>query len=211
MALIVPAKLSEVNNLSDARYAAGMGMLMVGFMVDEDVAGHIKPQRVNEIMGWLAGIDAVAEFETSYASTIEKVLADCNVKYVQFTDPSLILQLPQEPRRILKFTVNRPDLSEEERVMEKHKDDVDYFLLECNNCTQERDLIHDEEGSKLKELCSRYSIILGYGFSDETVKQFVTDLKPAAIAIKGGTEIRPGYKDYDEMAYILENLEEEEF
>lgn len=210
MALILPAKLSEVNNLSDARYAAGMGMHMVGFMMDEEVAGYVKPNQVNEITGWLAGIEIVAEFETSYASTIEKVLAESNVDFVQFTDPSLILQLPEKPRRILKFCVNRPDMSEEQRIMEKYKDEVDYFLLECGSGTEERELIHEEEEKQLTDLCSRYPIILGYGFSDTTVRDFVKAIKPKAIAIKGGTEIRPGYKDYDEMAYILENLEDEE-
>jgi len=41
------------------------------------------------------------------------------------------------------------------------------------------------------------------------VESLFEELPLAGIALKGGDEIRAGYKDYDELADILELLEED--
>jgi phosphoribosylanthranilate isomerase len=42
MGLSIPVIVNSVNNLSDARYAAGMGVEFMGFEVDEDSDRYLK-------------------------------------------------------------------------------------------------------------------------------------------------------------------------
>jgi phosphoribosylanthranilate isomerase len=50
-------------------------------------------------------------------------------------------------------------------------------------------------------------IVLAGGFTDEDVEGKIDSLNLFGIAMKGGDEIRPGYKDFDALADILEALE----
>jgi phosphoribosylanthranilate isomerase len=52
MALKTLVKASEVNNLSDARYCAGMGVEMLGFCLDENHPKFIELARLREISVW---------------------------------------------------------------------------------------------------------------------------------------------------------------
>jgi phosphoribosylanthranilate isomerase len=48
-------KISNVTNLSDARYCAGMGVEMLGFSIDEDSPNYISPKNSRiSVPGWLA-------------------------------------------------------------------------------------------------------------------------------------------------------------
>ena len=38
-------KISQVTNLSDAGYCAGMGVEMIGFMIDEDSESYVSAQK----------------------------------------------------------------------------------------------------------------------------------------------------------------------
>ena len=51
MALIVPVMVRGINNLSDARYCAGMGADCLTFRLDPSWADHLTPEAVQELGG----------------------------------------------------------------------------------------------------------------------------------------------------------------
>ncbi len=61
--------------------------------------------------------------------------------------------------------------------------------------------------SKLTESCE---VILGAGLSPDNVLSLIDSLNLKGIVLEGGKEIKPGLKDFDELADILEVLEIEE-
>jgi phosphoribosylanthranilate isomerase len=63
-------KISNVTNLSDARYCAGMGVEMLGFSIDEDSPNYISPKKFEDICSWLAGVTLVAETAQTNAESI---------------------------------------------------------------------------------------------------------------------------------------------
>ena len=65
MALKTFVKISAINNLSDARYCAGMGVDMLGFALEPTNPDSISPEKYTEIIGWLSGVKFVGEFEQS--------------------------------------------------------------------------------------------------------------------------------------------------
>ena len=74
MALKTLVKISNVTNLSDARYCAGMGVDMLGFSMDADSPDYIEPKKFAEIRGWVAGVQIVGETQSTDPDVIEQLL-----------------------------------------------------------------------------------------------------------------------------------------
>jgi phosphoribosylanthranilate isomerase len=70
MALKTFVKVSTVNNLSDARYCAGMYVNWLGFNLEESSPDYLSPEKFTEITEWLSGLEYVGEFENSHPDTI---------------------------------------------------------------------------------------------------------------------------------------------
>ena len=58
------------------------------------------------------------------------------------------------------------------------------------------------------ELASEFPIVLGGDFNPDYLNG-IENLPFRGIALKGGNEVKPGYREFDEMADILEILEED--
>ena len=56
MALKTFVKISSVNNLSDARYCAGMGVDIIGFDLHEGSDHYVSPSKFKEIERWISGV-----------------------------------------------------------------------------------------------------------------------------------------------------------
>lgn len=61
MPLKTIVKVSNISNLSDARYCSGMGVDMLGFCVIPGRPNYIAPQLYQQIRGWIPGPKIVAE------------------------------------------------------------------------------------------------------------------------------------------------------
>ena len=77
-------KVSGVNNLSDARYCAGMGVDVIGFNIDPELGEAIDPVKFGEISSWLAGADYAIEGDMLTAT----VVAQYDVAYVESSQQS---------------------------------------------------------------------------------------------------------------------------
>ena len=63
MALKTTVKVSKVNNLSDARYCAGMGVNQLGFNIEPDHENYTDPKSFKELADWVSGVEFVGEIE----------------------------------------------------------------------------------------------------------------------------------------------------
>lgn len=191
----------SVNNLSDARYCAGMGVEMLGFCLDKDSKNFVSPSDFQEIIYWVSGIKIVGEM-----SQTPENLAEYHFDFLELHDVALLQIYEKSPMPILlKIQVlPQTDWQEVENLMAAHPK-VKYFLLHSENLNFSEPLF-----DKLSELCAKFPIILGFGISPENVKQIVEQMKPQGISLDGGTEIRPGYKDFEDLSEVLELIFVEE-
>jgi len=201
-------KISNVTNLSDARYCAGMGVEMLGFSIDQNSPNYISPKKFEEICSWLAGVQLVAESNMSDPQELLKTLAEYPVHYVQVEAPGLLTYLQSELSLplILRVSVDTYDANDIYSILSRYGDDVAYFLLESDkNLALTEDWIE-----VLSKLAKEYPILIGFGLEDDLTVNRLTDTFPEiGIALRGSEEIRPGYKDFGSMMDILEALEEE--
>lgn len=203
MALSSFVYISNVDNLSDARYSAGMGVDLVGFRLNPHDENALSPEQFKEISEWISGVKLVGEFGDSAPEEVKEYLTEFKVDYLLISDESQIHEFTQfDKPLILRIPVYEETKDKLGPSLNYSSGSIDYFLLESEG----NDL--DEEDIKLlKTYSSQFPIILGYGVNTDNVKTIVNELKLKGISLRGGSEIRPVYKGFDEMADILEVLE----
>lgn len=203
MALKTFVKISEVSNLSDARYCAGMTVNLMGFDLKKDNSTYVSPENFMELTGWLSGVDFVGEYGNASEDAIKESIKDYEIHYLQTDNPAIIPLFP-DFKRILRFDMDKVTNADEVKsIMQKVADEVEYFLFESGNGNHYKENVVNQ----VLNLAKDYPVILGFNIDDKNVMNLVENTEINGISLKGGEEIRPGYKDFDELADILETLE----
>ncbi|KOF03665.1 hypothetical protein OB69_05050 [Roseivirga seohaensis subsp. aquiponti] len=192
MALRTFVKVSGINNLSDARYCAGMEVNQLGFEIEENASNYTDIQKYKEITEWLSGVEYVGEISSAH-SVIKAVIEGYQLDAIQVEH---IDQINEALETGLAVSFLAHDMDSVKAAWETSGKKLAYILLDASEIDQ----------AMLNTLSKDIPVVLASGFTAETVTELAkSDLK--GIAIQGGNEIRPGYKDFDEMADILETLE----
>ncbi|WP_339902501.1 phosphoribosylanthranilate isomerase [uncultured Cyclobacterium sp.] len=206
MALKTFVKISNVNNLSDARYCSGMYVDLMGFSLEKDSEYYVNPTAFKEITDWLSGLEYVAEFSNSHPAQILETMTQYEgFSYIQLEER---LHLPMLKNTsyglIFKSTVNKEaDLDELLDYAVTLKENNVMLNLEADKALEINPQLHE----KLKSIAEKCDLLLGFGFDDQNIDRLLDQTRIKGISMKAGHEIRPGIKDFDEMADILEALE----
>jgi phosphoribosylanthranilate isomerase len=189
MALKTLVKVSNITNLSDARYCAGMGVDFLGFRVIEGQSGRLDPKSFQEIRGWITGPQIVAEvYGIQDVSQITGILENYLPDYFELSLEDYIrvgssITLPYilnigAGQALPAFLVSSPA----------------YILTDISPSSSKFIPDHD---------------VLAKVSTMEELNNIIQHTGISGICLTGGSEIRPGLKNYDELSGILEALEEE--
>jgi phosphoribosylanthranilate isomerase len=202
MALKTNVKVGSISNLSDARYCAGMGVQYLGFALDPGNTHHISLENYKTIRDWVVGPKIVGEVSGSNLDRIEESIGVYDVDYLEITHPEILAELAlQKMPVILKMDISAFVEPEElQNILAYAHDKVDFFILEKTSDT-------GFKTEEILELASKYKIMIGYSIERGNVHHWLDGTDIYGIALKGSVEIKPGFKDYDELADILEELE----
>ncbi|MGV3589204.1 MAG: hypothetical protein ACO1OF_19515 [Adhaeribacter sp.] len=198
--------VNNINNLSDARYCAGMGVDILGFCLSENTPGYTSPAAVKEIAGWVSGVKLAGEFSDEPADLINELVDTCGLHLVQLNQPYLLddiatIKVPVIQRVSINKDSDQSQLVDYFRV---YHNQVRYFLITTNDFSS----IDETNIPFLADLARSFPILLGFGITQENVLNLLQEINPAGIALKGGHEIKPGLKTFDELSQILEELED---
>ncbi len=200
-------KISNVTNLSDARYCAGMGVDMLGFSMDADAPDYVDPKRFAEIRQWVAGVQIVGETAGADPETIETLLNTYRPDALQVDESALLPYLATFGKPLLlRIDLTHSTLEQLAAICATAHEHVAYFLLESPT------LIHldDELKAVLVQLAQTYPILLGTGITAKTVQTLLAELPVRGIALRGGDEDRPGSKDFGALMDVLETIDNEQ-
>ncbi len=87
---------------------------------------------------------------------------------------------------------------------------VRYFLLNFDKNGITWPNVQAEEQlslSFLQDLCSSYDVILSIDLNADNIEAVLDTLRPYGINLQGGAEEKVGYKSFEELDDILEQLE----
>jgi len=199
-------KISNVTNLSDARYCAGMGVDMLGFSMDEEAPDYVDPKKFNEIKSWVAGIQIVGETTAIDPEQIEQLLATYQPDLLQVEESALLPYLSSFGKPlILRIDVSQITLDQLDMLVHAGIEGADYILLDSSAPVY----LDGDLKTALQRFDRRYPVLLGTGISVENVHTLLNELPVKGIALRGGEEERPGNKEFGELMDILEAIEEE--
>ncbi|MGV3597996.1 MAG: hypothetical protein ACO1PI_09015 [Bacteroidota bacterium] len=185
-------KLGSVNNLTDARFGAAMGVEWVGFCFDNKNPLYVSPVQAQAIIGWLSGPAAVAEFSpTQGLNEIEDIVRLLGFEWIQIAEPAMLHYFEaSDINIILELDANAGDF---EAVLTNLPAEVKAILVKK---------FTPEHAAKLAAL--QVPVLFDMeGLSTEQQNELKA-LNPYGINISGGFETAPGIRDFDEMNAVFE-------
>lgn len=189
MALKTLVMVGNISNLSDARYCAGMGVDLLGFAAIEGQPGYIPLKLYQDIRGWVAGPSVVLElYGLKSGDSLSQLLEDYRPDFLEVGTAELKLLPDSLQQSIIVRITSADDLS---RIQERSG--VQYVLINEDSL----DII--QAASKI------FPVILSLRSSSGL--SLLDTLPIKGIALSGSQEIRPGFKDYGDLAEVLEQLE----
>ncbi len=202
MSLKTQVKVGNISNLSDARYCAGMGVQYLGFTMDIDDEHYVDQNTLRTIKEWIVGPKIVGEFSNLDDASHDPSILGGELDFIEISDPESIEKAGNIGLPVI-FKLNMDTLEsvqEIEEILNNLKDDVQFFILEGS------------PGSKINNtdvlnLASHHKIMIGFEMDQLSIHSWIDGTDIFGISLKGGTEIKPGFKDYDELADILEEIE----
>lgn len=188
MALKTFVRVSGINNLSDARYCAGMNVNELGFNIEENHSNYTDQEKFKELSEWLSGVEFVGEItddSTDIAQCIEGyALNAIQIESLGQIEAAMATGLP------VSFIADNPEDAKEAWLLSDSK--LSFVLI---------------KSSEANTISAELPTLINDGFSAANLDSILDEVQPKGIVLEGGNEIRPGYKDFDELADILELLE----
>lgn len=204
MGLTIPVILNSVNNLSDARYAAGMGVDLMGFEVEEGSERYVSPDLFKAITAWLSGVQTVASVSVLTPDAYARIQENYQPDFIQFESIEGISQNDlSEISCIQKIVI--PEGKEPETlkgIKQQMFNEANFILLELSDWTDWKK--HTEI---ISEVNAHHTILWALPIEKEDVA-LIQSIGLNGVGLKGGDEQRPGWKDLDQLIDILEALEE---
>lgn len=191
MSLKYPVKINRVNNLSDARYCAGMGVDMIG------ITNEISIEEYVAITNWITGIEICFDIYKPTPNVVD-IIRQINPTCVETSDKELLHSLKNHSDIRLIYRIESGNFIEISNICLELNSIVTLFSIEGTQFSRE----------ELKGLATKYDIIMNIdGNSGEESESLFEEICPKYLALSGGSEIAPGLKNFDKMAEILEFLE----
>jgi phosphoribosylanthranilate isomerase len=197
-------KVSQVSNLSDARYCAGMGVDQLGANLQPDTPGYVSPEKFKEVMGWVSGIRWVGEFGIVPGAFILEQLRHYPVDVIETSNLDAIegMSLMHKPLQFRLTILEEKDINQHFGSTLSYLDElVDRVIVVCPNPS-----LWAEVDRKAAFYSGKPHLIKSY---DITTANVTRPSGFKGIELFGSEEERPGFQDYGELMEILEVLEVE--
>ena len=213
--LSTKVKASAITHLTDARYFAAWGVRWMGFNLSPGDDTYIAPMQVNAIKEWVDGPLITGEFGASQSSEDIRAgieLLDLDVVQVDtLTSLATIQELDQQVPVIKEWVVDEgTDLFMLQEDLFNFAPHCEALLLNFTkgglswaDIGQTAPLDQDE----LLRWAEHFPLLLEIDFGDVDAADLLTELPLYGISVRGGEEEKVGYKSFDEIDTLFEQLE----
>jgi phosphoribosylanthranilate isomerase len=199
MSLKTKVLISSVTNLSDARYATGMGVDFVGFSMNETDDDFIGYTNYTAITNWLQDMNFAGEFNTN--ATLKQIINQAKeFGFTTIISPNNEITTALKEQNFTVILLQTIEDQEDIDALSTLTTSADYVLIESTNHT----VLSQEQ---IAQLSSQLPLLVGTEISANTINDWLDTTDMEGIALKGSEEIRTGFVDLDAMADILEAIE----
>lgn len=190
MALKTQVKVGNITNLSDARYCAGMGVDMLGYAVIPGQEGFVPEQLYQDLRGWISGPATVAElYGITPGINLEGVLEAYQPDFLEAFAGDLSLLQNLSGTELIVALQGIHDIG----IIKPWQKRIRYVI------------VSQEDTSLIAALRPDFDVLLAVD-PEQEVSPLLEQWDVSGIVLRGTAEERPGYKDYDSIARVLEEL-----
>ncbi|SMB99840.1 phosphoribosylanthranilate isomerase [Hymenobacter roseosalivarius DSM 11622] len=206
MALLTSVLVRGINNLSDARYCAGMGADGLIFTLDPALPGAVDAATVRELAGWVAGVELIGEFgEEMPVSEMNRLVEECGLQRVLLHQrPEAALSVPALLHAPL-FLITSDSLRNEMLLQYQPVLAAGLGVVASLNM----DDLPEARQEALAAAATQLPLWLSGTITAANVSGLLSVIQPAGLILDGGNEIKPGLRDFEELAAVFEALEED--
>ena len=205
MSLVLPVLVRGINNLSDARYCAGMGAQGLIFTLDATLPGAVEAATARELAGWVAGVDIIGEFGHVAGPEINRLVEECGLTGV-----------------LLRFDAQRPAWPQGLAVPALVEVPAALLTNPAAYATTVADLTAALPAgfsffttpplpaayATWHALARQAALWLAGPPAPTEAADLAQHVRPAGLILEGGDEIKPGLRDFTELEAVFEALEE---
>lgn len=206
MALKTFVKLNGITNLTDARYGSGMYVNLLGFDLNPLSSSYVNPELYKEITGWVSGVEFVGEFSSNSELNLLETLQEYpSITWIEYDQLDVLSSLAGSQYSLIYKIALSDLITLKDRELEQLQSSgiiLHVFSEEIN--------LSEDQISVVKQISLRCKVLLGAGINEGNILRLVDETGIYGISLSGGEETKPGLKDLDELADILEQLETEE-
>jgi phosphoribosylanthranilate isomerase len=207
MSLALPVLVRGINNLSDARYCAGMGAQGLVFTLDPTLPGAVDAATARELSGWVAGVDLIGEFGHVAGAEINRLVEECGLTGV-------LLRL-DEARQAWPVGLAVPALIEVPQTLLINNEHYANAIADLTEALPAGFAFFTTAPQPFPpdyaywHTLARQAPIWIAGPADPTeAADLAQQVHPAGLILAGGDEIKPGLRDFTELEAVFEALEE---
>jgi phosphoribosylanthranilate isomerase len=193
---LVPLLIRGINNLSDARYCAGMGADKLTFILDPNLPGALDSKTMKELAGWIAGVELIGEFDQLTAPEINAIAAECTLDAVLLRQPRSEAELAEiAPPVYIELAVGAVAINS------YLPDSPTGWVVEL------AEPLTTETLGYLSHMATQRPLWLGPGLHPAHARELINLLPLAGLVLPSGDEVKPGLRDFDQLEAVFEALE----
>jgi phosphoribosylanthranilate isomerase len=200
----------HVANLTDARYFSAFGVSWMGFSLDAAGLDHVPTDKLKEIRSWLEGPAVFGELGAQTPEEAARLASECSLDGLlagMFHDVEALSKIPGA--RIFQELVVDPSTRPGELtgLARASAPFVEAFVLDlCKNPLAAERLLDGDLPilEDLRALCREHRVWLHAEVPAPLLAAVAESLVPHGLCIRGGSEIRPGAKVFDELDEWME-------
>jgi phosphoribosylanthranilate isomerase len=191
-------RLSDITNLTDARYAAAEGFDWIGFNFIVDTPHVINSLKAKEIKGWLSGPTYFGKFNGKDLSEIRGIAAILSLEAVEIPiecyDESLFEIVNTVFLNIEITKENILTILPRIQAIEHMAGDKNIIFS-----------LYTDDIAQIQLIQSKFEFYIHVSDPESLTK--ISDLSNKNIDLSGTDELKAGYSDWEQIAEIVEQLE----
>ncbi|MDE2730889.1 MAG: phosphoribosylanthranilate isomerase [Bacteroidota bacterium] len=202
-------KICGITTLADARFCAGAGADMLGYIQYARSPRYIAPQEVAAIGAWIHGPKSVGVFVNEEIETINRAVELAGFEKVQLhgeESPSFCRRIS---RPVIKAFRVGPEMSSDQltQMVAAYEDVAEHILLDTWHRSLPGGTGQTFDWSLARALRIGRPLILSGGLSPENILAAVQSVDPWGIDLSSSLESSPGHKDFDRVGSLFAVLE----
>ena len=201
---MIPVKICGITSYKDAEIAVNYGASAIGIIFYQDSPRYIYPEKVGE---WITAVPSklkkVGVFDNEKGKNINTIVEKLNLDYIQLHGD----ESPEYCNKMIRPVIKafRVGVDFDPNVIDNFQ--VHAFLFDTYQIGEFGGTGKSFKWDLISGLNIDTPIILSGGLNAENIIKGIETVKPSALDVNSGVELKPGVKDRVKIEKLFNTIE----